>query len=33
MAQQVLIYSQFPKALMVRIGERYDLLDGKGRPP
>ncbi|WP_425991173.1 2-hydroxyacid dehydrogenase [Afipia sp. DC4300-2b1] len=33
MAQQVLIYSQFPKALMVRIGERYDLLDGKGMPP
>ncbi|WP_024574989.1 MULTISPECIES: 2-hydroxyacid dehydrogenase [unclassified Afipia] len=33
MSHQVLIYSQFPKALMVRIGERYDLLDGKGRPP
>lgn len=33
MSHQVLIYSRFPKAQMVRIGERYDLLDGKGRPP
>ncbi len=33
MPHQVLIYSRFPKAQMVRIGERYDLLDGKGRPP
>ena len=33
MPHQVLIYSRFPKAQMVRIGERYELLDGKGRPP
>jgi lactate dehydrogenase-like 2-hydroxyacid dehydrogenase len=32
MAHQVLIHSRFPKDLMMRIGERYDLLDGKGRP-
>lgn len=33
MPQQVLIYSRFPKAQMVRIGERYELLDGAGKPP
>jgi len=33
MPHQVLIYSRFPKAQMVRIGERYDLLDGAGKPP
>lgn len=33
MPHQVLIYSRFPKAQMVRIGEHYELLDGKGRPP
>jgi hydroxypyruvate reductase len=33
MLNQVLIYSRFPKAQMVRIGERYDLLDGAGKPP
>jgi len=33
MPNQVLIYSRFPKAQMVRIGERYDLLDGAGKPP
>lgn len=33
MPDQVLIYSRFPKAQMVRIGERYDLLDGAGKPP
>jgi lactate dehydrogenase-like 2-hydroxyacid dehydrogenase len=33
MPHQVLIHSRFPKALMVRIGERYDLLNGMGRPP
>lgn len=33
MPHQVLIYSRFPKAQMVRIGERYELLDGKGKPP
>lgn len=33
MPHQVLIYSRFPKAQMVRIGERYELLDGAGKPP
>src|SRR5436309_14069508 len=33
MPQKVLIYSRFPKAMMVRIGERYDLLDAAGKPP
>ncbi len=33
MPHQVLIYSRFPKAQMVRIGERFDLLDAKGKPP
>src|ERR1700754_2538941 len=33
MPEQVLIYSRFPKAQMVRIGEHYDLLDGMGKPP
>jgi lactate dehydrogenase-like 2-hydroxyacid dehydrogenase len=33
MPQTVLIYSRFPKALMVRIGQRYELLDAAGKPP
>lgn len=33
MPEQVLIYSRFPKAQMVRIGEHYELLDGAGKPP
>jgi lactate dehydrogenase-like 2-hydroxyacid dehydrogenase len=33
MPEKVLIYSRFPKALMVRIGERYELLDAAGKPP
>lgn len=33
MRDQVLIYSRFPKAQMARIGERYDLMDGAGKPP
>jgi lactate dehydrogenase-like 2-hydroxyacid dehydrogenase len=33
MPHQVLIYSRFPKAMMLRIGERFDLLDGGGKPP
>ena len=33
MPEQVLIYSRFPKAQMVRIGEHYDLLDGAGKLP
>ena len=31
--QKVLIYSRFPKALMVPIGERFELLDAAGKPP
>jgi lactate dehydrogenase-like 2-hydroxyacid dehydrogenase len=30
---KVLIYSRFPKALMLRIGERFELLDAGGKPP
>ncbi|MGO4717292.1 2-hydroxyacid dehydrogenase [Bradyrhizobium sp. 2TAF24] len=33
MASQVLIYSRFPKKQMLRIGERFDLLDAAGKPP
>ena len=33
MPEKVLIYSKFPKALMARIGERFELLDAAGRPP
>jgi lactate dehydrogenase-like 2-hydroxyacid dehydrogenase len=33
MAEKVLIYSRFPKSQMVRIGERFDLLDAAGKPP
>lgn len=33
MPDRVLIYSRFPKALMVRIGERFELLDAAGKPP
>lgn len=33
MPHQVLIYSRFPKAMMVRIGQRYDLMDAAGKPP
>src|ERR1700753_3286716 len=33
MPEKVLIYSKFPKALMVRIGERFQLLDAAGKPP
>jgi hydroxypyruvate reductase len=33
MPHTVLIYSRFPKAMMVRIGARYDLLDAAGKPP
>ncbi|MGB3447029.1 MAG: 2-hydroxyacid dehydrogenase [Xanthobacteraceae bacterium] len=32
MSDKVLVYSRFPKAMMARIGERYDLLVSKGRP-
>jgi hydroxypyruvate reductase len=33
MPQKVLIYSRFPKALMARIGQRFDLMDAAGKPP
>ena len=33
MPNKVLIYSRFPKAMMVRIGERFELMDAAGTPP
>jgi len=33
MSNQVLIYSRFPKTMMLRIGERFELMDGGGKPP
>ena len=33
MREKVLVFSRFPKALMVRIGERFELLDAAGKPP
>jgi hydroxypyruvate reductase len=33
MREKVLIYSRFPKALMLRIGERFELMDAGGKPP
>jgi hydroxypyruvate reductase len=33
MPDKVLVYSRFPKALMLRIGERFELLDAAGKPP
>jgi hydroxypyruvate reductase len=33
MLQKVLVYSRFPKALMLRIGERFELMDASGKPP
>jgi hydroxypyruvate reductase len=33
MAFKVLIYSRFPKAVMARIGERFELMDAVGKPP
>jgi len=33
MTFKVLIYSRFPKAIMVRIGERFELMDAAGKPP
>ena len=33
MSDKVLIYSRFPKALMQRIGERFELFDAAGKPP
>src|SRR5258708_8943978 len=33
MPEKVLVYSRFPKAMMVRIGERFELMDAAGKPP
>jgi hydroxypyruvate reductase len=33
MVDKVLIYSRFPKAMMLRIGERFELMDAAGKPP
>jgi len=33
MPLKVLIYSRFPKAMMVRIGARFELMDAAGKPP
>jgi hydroxypyruvate reductase len=33
MPDKVLIYSRFPKAQMVRFGQRFDLMDAAGKPP
>ena len=33
MPEKVLVYSRFPKALMLRIGERFELLDAAGKAP
>jgi hydroxypyruvate reductase len=33
MPDKVLVYSRFPKALMVRIGQRFELLHAAGKPP
>src|SRR5436305_2019062 len=33
MPDEVLIYSRFPKAMMLRIGERFELMDAAGKPP
>jgi hydroxypyruvate reductase len=33
MPETVLVYSRFPKAMMVRIGERFELMDAGGKTP
>ncbi len=33
MPDKVLVYSRFPKSLMQRIGERFELCDAGGKPP
>jgi hydroxypyruvate reductase len=33
MPDKVLIYSRFPKTMMMRIGERFELMDAAGKPP
>src|SRR3954466_3162262 len=32
MSRKVLIYSRFPKAMLVRFGERFELMDCAGKP-
>ena len=33
MPSKVLVYSRFPKAQMVRFGQRFELMDAAGKPP
>jgi len=33
MPDKVLVFSRFPKAMLVRFGERFELLDAGGKPP
>jgi hydroxypyruvate reductase len=33
MPDKVLVYSRFPKAMMLRIGQRFELMDAAGKPP
>jgi glyoxylate reductase len=33
MPEKVLVFSRFPKSLMQRIGEKFELLDAGGKPP
>ena len=33
MPEKVLIYSRFPKAMMLRIGQRFELMESGGKPP
>jgi hydroxypyruvate reductase len=33
MPDKVMVYSRFPKAMMLRIGERFELMDAGGKPP
>ncbi len=33
MPNKVLVYSRFPKAMLTRFGERFELMDAAGKPP
>src|ERR1700687_5934259 len=33
MPDKVLVFSRFPKSMMLRIGERFELMDAGGKPP
>src|SRR6202158_3269874 len=33
MPHKVLVFSRFPKSMMLRIGERFELMDAGGKPP